>query len=79
MVSRILKPKQKAKEYAKSKYSKNPCGIKENDFTKVLKSICVKYENEKTKKKDSNIHHVHPTVNIWKESIESIMQRICEK
>jgi hypothetical protein len=38
---------QKIKEYAKSKESKNPCRIKENDFTKVLKSVFVKCENKK--------------------------------
>jgi len=47
-----------------SKESNNPCRIKETKNENVLKSIFGKYENEKTKKKDSKIHHVHPTVNI---------------
>jgi hypothetical protein len=40
------------------------------------KSVYGKYENEKTKKKDSNIHRPLSNRKIW---IESNMQRICEK
>jgi hypothetical protein len=47
MVSRILKPKQKAKEYAESKESNNPCRIKETKIANVLKSICGKCKNKK--------------------------------